>query len=191
MAGSSVNADQTIAELVDMGFNFSQVIEAINAVGPSVDAAIEFLFDDSRKNAMITSCSSDCLTEKGNGKRVLSSLNPSRPMKQLKLFESIKTKSDAKANTEVVVYQSDSFSLDTASIDLSSYRIEEEENIGQDWELKVENLMQKHFGFSSLKSFQKEALAAWIAHQDCLVLAATGSGECVYVCLFHLVIACL
>lgn len=172
MDESGVKLDKVIAELVDMGFRFSRIIEAVNAVGPSVDAAINYIFDDSRDNEMIESHSSDSLTEKGNGKRVLSSSNPSRPMKQLKLFEAINTS-------------------DTELVDPSSNCIEEED-IEQDWELRVENLMQKHFGFSDLKSFQKEALAAWIAHQDCLVLAATGSGECVYVCcLFHVVIVCL
>lgn len=174
MDESSVKLDSVIAELVDMGFRFSRIIEAVNAVGPSVDAAINYIFDDSRSDEMdemVESRSSDSLTEKENGKRASSSLNPSRPMKQLKLNETIKT-------------------VDTELVDLSSNRIEEED-IGQDWELRVENVMKKYFGISSLKSFQKEALAAWVAHQDCLVLAATGSGECVYVCcLFHVVIVC-
>ncbi|WOG84369.1 hypothetical protein DCAR_0103552 [Daucus carota subsp. sativus] len=152
MDGSSVNCDQAIAELFEMGFRFSRIIEAINAVGPSVDDAVEYIFNDSRNDEMAESHSSDDLPEKGNGKRGLSSSNPSRPMKQLKLVDLSKTKSDVKANSE-------------------------EEDIGQDWELRVKNLMQKHFGFSALKSFQKEVLAAFIAHQDCLVLAATGSGK--------------
>ncbi|XP_058084367.1 ATP-dependent DNA helicase Q-like SIM isoform X2 [Magnolia sinica] len=49
--------------------------------------------------------------------------------------------------------------------------------IGTDWEHKVNILLQKHFGFSPLKSFQKEALEAWLANRDSLVLAATGSGK--------------
>lgn len=47
----------------------------------------------------------------------------------------------------------------------------------EDWEQKVRGILKKHFGFSSLKSFQKEAMEAWLAHRDCLVLAATGSGK--------------
>ncbi|GMH11361.1 hypothetical protein Nepgr_013202 [Nepenthes gracilis] len=58
----------------------------------------------------------------------------------------------------------------------SRYRPEEVE-IGSDWEQKVNRLLQKQFGYSSLQNFQKEALTAWLAHQDCLVLAATGSGK--------------
>ncbi|XP_031269524.1 ATP-dependent DNA helicase Q-like SIM [Pistacia vera] len=53
----------------------------------------------------------------------------------------------------------------------------QEAKIGSDWEVKVNSLLQKQFGYSSLKKFQKEALAAWLDHQDCLVLAATGSGK--------------
>ncbi|XP_074335305.1 ATP-dependent DNA helicase Q-like SIM isoform X2 [Apium graveolens] len=157
MDESGVKLDKVIAELVDMGFRFSRIIEAVNAVGPSVDAAIDYIFNDSRDNEIVESRSSDSLTEKENGKRGSSLLNPSRPMKQLKLSEVIKT-----ADTELVNRSSNCI---------------EEEDIAQDWELRVANLMLKHFGFSSLKSFQKEALAAWIAHQDCLVLAATGSGK--------------
>ncbi|WMV12005.1 hypothetical protein MTR67_005390 [Solanum verrucosum] len=52
-----------------------------------------------------------------------------------------------------------------------------DEDIGPDWQKKVKNLLQKHFGFSLLKDFQKEALEAWLSHQDCPVLAATGSGK--------------
>ncbi|XP_052193548.1 ATP-dependent DNA helicase Q-like SIM isoform X2 [Diospyros lotus] len=54
---------------------------------------------------------------------------------------------------------------------------QEEVGIGPGWEHKVNDLLQKRFGYSSLKQFQKDALAAWLAHQDCLVLAATGSGK--------------
>jgi len=67
---------------------------------------------------------------------------------------------------------------------------QEEVDIGPGWEHKVNDLLHKRFGYSSLKQFQKDALAAWLAHQDCLVLAATGSGTFVflvlYVYLFHL-----
>ena len=42
---------------------------------------------------------------------------------------------------------------------------------------RMEAIMQKYFGFSSLKGFQKEALDTWSSNKDCLVLAATGSVE--------------
>lgn len=45
-----------------------------------------------------------------------------------------------------------------------------------EWEKKLNRLLKKHFGYPVLKKFQKQALEAWLNHQDCLVLAATGSG---------------
>lgn len=45
-----------------------------------------------------------------------------------------------------------------------------------DCEKKWNRLLKKHFGYPFLKQFQKEALEAWFNQQDCLVLAATGSG---------------
>ncbi|KAF5813593.1 putative DNA helicase [Helianthus annuus] len=47
----------------------------------------------------------------------------------------------------------------------------------EDWEVRANMLLQKHFGYPLLKRFQREALGAWIAQKDCLVLAATGSGK--------------
>ncbi|KAK1430110.1 hypothetical protein QVD17_12627 [Tagetes erecta] len=47
----------------------------------------------------------------------------------------------------------------------------------EDWEVRANMLLQQHFGYASLKRFQREALGAWIAQKDCVVLAATGSGK--------------
>ncbi|KAL9248118.1 hypothetical protein vseg_021477 [Gypsophila vaccaria] len=49
--------------------------------------------------------------------------------------------------------------------------------IESNWVQKADRLLQKHFGYSGLKSFQKEVISAWLSNQDCLVLAATGSGK--------------
>jgi Werner syndrome ATP-dependent helicase len=62
----------------------------------------------------------------------------------------------------------------------------EEVGFGLDWEERANRVLQERFGYSSLKSFQKEALAAWAAHQDCLVLAATGSGIVFFLLFFLL-----
>ncbi|KAH9610184.1 hypothetical protein KSS87_002193 [Heliosperma pusillum] len=59
----------------------------------------------------------------------------------------------------------------------SLQRVEDDIELGSDWDKKADRLLQKHFGYSGLKSFQKEVLSAWLARQDCLVLAATGSGK--------------
>jgi hypothetical protein len=48
----------------------------------------------------------------------------------------------------------------------------------------ISALLQKHFGFSSLKAFQKEVLDAWFAHGDCVLLAATRSGAFSVMLLF-------
>jgi werner syndrome ATP-dependent helicase len=56
---------------------------------------------------------------------------------------------------------------------------------------RIEAILQKHFGFGSLKGFQKEALDTWANNKDCLVLAATGSGTHLFLQLrmifFHFV----
>jgi Werner syndrome ATP-dependent helicase len=49
---------------------------------------------------------------------------------------------------------------------------------------RVSAVLQKHFGFSCVKGFQKEALDAWFAHKDCLVLAATGSGSLLFMVFY-------
>lgn len=54
-----------------------------------------------------------------------------------------------------------------------------QENSQGDLGMKAQQSLGKYFGYSSLKPFQLEALKAWAAHQDCLVLAATGSGKSV------------
>ncbi|VFQ99169.1 unnamed protein product [Cuscuta campestris] len=73
-----------------------------------------------------------------------------------------------------------SFTPEFYQTSCGSYPLQREDHdmeIGPDWDQKANKLLQKHFGYSGLKSFQKEALGAWLAHQDCLVLAATGSGK--------------
>ncbi|XP_056698174.1 ATP-dependent DNA helicase Q-like SIM [Spinacia oleracea] len=59
----------------------------------------------------------------------------------------------------------------------SAHRTVEDVELGPDWDQKANSLLRKHFGYSGLKSFQMEALGAWFSQQDCLVLAATGSGK--------------
>ncbi|CAK7340702.1 unnamed protein product [Dovyalis caffra] len=60
-------------------------------------------------------------------------------------------------------------------------RCKEEADIGSDWEERANKVLQQRFGYNSLKGLQKEALAAWVAHQEyCLVLAATGSVVSIY-----------
>ncbi|KAF9605738.1 hypothetical protein IFM89_018134 [Coptis chinensis] len=117
--------DDIIAELMGMGYEYSEIIEAIKSVGPSVDNVVNFILNST------------------------SSLG----MKQSSMFKYLQSSNASKR-------------IKTAL-----------EDIGVHWECRVKNLLQKHFGFSCLKTFQKEALEAWLANEDCLVLAATGSGK--------------
>ncbi|PSS10121.1 ATP-dependent DNA helicase Q-like [Actinidia chinensis var. chinensis] len=201
MEGCCVSSDQVIAELIGMGFEFSDVAEAIKAVGPSLEDAIEFILNGSRRNSTISSTSSKCSTRnvKTLGKRkLLTSCSPDR-MRQSIITEHLQSAGRtkrSKINTEYdelvsgsqvlpksvkasnVPFHAVAANLETTPETLIMPSLcQEELDIESDWELKVNNLLHKHFGYSSLKSFQKEALASWLAHQDCLVLAATGSGK--------------
>lgn len=174
-----MTSDQVFAELVEMGFDILDITEAIKAVGPSLDNAIEFILNSSHRNDRSASTSSVCVTEnKVTGKRATSSLQPSAKLRQPNITEHLKLASVPK--------RSKTKGLFNASVSDTNFvtHVEgpvvptglHEVTIGFDWEKKVNNILQKSFGYSSLKNFQKEVLAAWLANQDCLVLAATGSG---------------
>ncbi|GFZ02986.1 RECQ helicase SIM [Actinidia rufa] len=201
MEGCCVSSDQVIAELIGMGFEFSDVAEAIKAVGPSLEDAIEFILNGSHRNSTISSTSSKCSTRnvKTLGKRKLLTSCSSDRMRQSIITEHLQSAGRtkrSKINTEYdelvsgsqvlpksvkasnVPFHAVAANLETTPETLIMPSLcQEELDIESDWELKVNNLLHKHFGYSSLKSFQKEALASWLAHQDCLVLAATGSGK--------------
>ncbi|KAJ0976263.1 hypothetical protein J5N97_018228 [Dioscorea zingiberensis] len=176
-----VSADHVIAELIDMGFEFDKAVKAIEVVGPCLDDALEFILNGSCDRARAQDCSTRRPRTLGH-----------RRLKQSNITDHVLPNNRTKEN------------LSSGSCDASSskhMRIQDEfkpaestlilreGNAGQSWlcnlqsedvelrwEQKVCRLLQKHFGFSSLKGFQKEALEAWLANRDCLVLAATGSG---------------
>ncbi|GMP40216.1 hypothetical protein CsSME_00010754 [Camellia sinensis var. sinensis] len=201
MDSSCVSSDQVVAELIGMGFEFSDVTEAIKAVGPSLEDAIEFILNGSCRNSTVASASSKCSTSNGKalGKRALSASRSSDRMRQSTIMERLqstgrpkRSKTNTESNVSVTGSQvlpkpvegsNEPFHARKCNLETTPeksilpFRCQEELDIGPDWEQKVNNLLYKHFGYSSLKSFQKEALAAWLAHQDCLVLAATGSGK--------------
>nr|GMD07873.1 ATP-dependent DNA helicase Q-like SIM isoform X1 [Ipomoea batatas] len=191
-------SDQVIAELVGMGFEFSDITNAVKAVGPSVSNAIEYILDGSHRNKG-TSTSSTCVDPNTNSrqKRASNALHAFDRMRQSNIKESLKSackpikrkyndepvslcESEAlqrtlESPTELLpVMDSDMCNAHETSVPSNC---KDEEVFGQDWEKKVKTLLVKHFGFSSLKSFQKQSLEAWLNHRDCLVLAATGSGK--------------
>lgn len=200
MSGSGTSRDEVIAKLIEMGFDDSDITEAVETVDPSFNDAIEYILNGSVRNSKgkSVSWSSKCVTENGKtlGKRTLSSANSLGQMRQASLldhFQSGNRKKRGKRNVgddvsvsgsvvspSIVEEQKESYpgmdcNLKTES-DSLAVSCPKEVEIGSDWEVKVNSLLKKHFGYSSLKNFQKEALSAWLAHQDCLVLAATGSG---------------
>ncbi|KAL2491936.1 ATP-dependent DNA helicase Q-like SIM [Abeliophyllum distichum] len=202
MEGYTVASDHAIAELVGMGFEFSDITEAVKAVGPSLDDAVEFILNSSRRTNSVASSSSACLnvSNKALGKRATSSTESFGKMRQQSITEHLMSASRPKRSKATIEPQASASktnilpghveepevshpSIMDPSVNISpetsilpSY-CKDQEEIGPYWEQKVNNLLCKHFGFSSLKNFQKEALGAWLSHQDCLVLAATGSGK--------------
>ncbi|XP_024962675.1 ATP-dependent DNA helicase Q-like SIM isoform X2 [Cynara cardunculus var. scolymus] len=201
MEGSNLASDLVIAELIGMGFQISEVTEAIKEVGPSLNNAIEFILNACNKNHDGKSDGSRCSSgsKKATRKRDLSATGKKSVgrMRQLSIMDHLQSagrpkisktslESDVSVSRAKVLptngegYESISPICSHQGIVPglsvnSSYSLEED--VGSDWELRADTLLQQHFGYPSLKGFQKEALAAWIAHKDCLVLAATGSGK--------------
>ncbi|XP_043711245.1 ATP-dependent DNA helicase Q-like SIM [Telopea speciosissima] len=200
MDGNDVSADHVIAELIEMGFEYSLIMEAIGAVGPSLNNAIEFILNGSNGNSRVQSNGSDISTSNGHtsGKSVTPTSNAMGWMRQSSIMEHLQSSGRLKRSkthdaSGVSISGSEMFKpmeeqkaplpytdhdLGPApKLSIAPVCRPEDHVIGSDWEQRVNNVLMKHFGFSCLKSFQKEALEAWLAHQDCLVLAATGSGK--------------
>ncbi|XP_024029103.1 ATP-dependent DNA helicase Q-like SIM isoform X2 [Morus notabilis] len=172
---NNISSKQVIAKLTEMGFENSNAVEAVKVVGPSVDDAVESMLNGCRRNNH-TATSSSIST---NPAKIIKSSDQKRQSTILEHFQSIN-----KANrvvTGVVEQRKEPYLGDNYCVERSSHLIpvdcSDELDIGADWEQKVNCLLQKQFGYLSLKGFQREALTAWLAHQDCLVLAATGSGK--------------
>ncbi|KAF6135963.1 hypothetical protein GIB67_006855, partial [Kingdonia uniflora] len=181
MEKSDVSSDHVIAELIEMGFELSLVLEAIESVGSSLNDAVEFILNASHRK------------ENTSNKRTLEKifmpgLRSSGPMKQFSIMDHLQSWSKPKrirthiasdasvSGSDIAFTPMEEKTLSPSSTSINPRRTMAQE-VGSDWEEKVTKLLCNHFGFSSLKSFQKEALEAWLANQDCLVLAATGSGK--------------
>lgn len=195
--GDNVAHDQVIAELIGMGFEFSDVAEAVKAVGPSLDKAVEYILNDSRRESDGASSSSICLAGRGKSVRkrsqsYLQSVGKLRQSSIVELLDSGSRPTRRKITIESDVSASKSRTLrgpkksfpfvnsnapSTTQTSRELTDCKDVEEIGPHWEEKAKEILCKHFGYSSLKPFQKEALSAWITYKDCLVLAATGSGK--------------
>ncbi|KAM7278194.1 hypothetical protein ACFE04_005328 [Oxalis oulophora] len=153
---SSSSSNEVTAKLLEMGFELTAVKVAVNTVGPSLPNAVDYILnnpipDDSTSNNNNNNKKKERLASKQSTilDHFHSSNKPNRPNPN-------------------------------ALLPISSIRdciASSSPEIGADWEEKAKELLRKHFGFSELKNFQKEALAVWFDNQDCLVLAATGSGN--------------
>lgn len=205
--GVSPDEDEVIAKLLDMGFENSAVVDAVKEAGPSFDDALDYVLNGCSGNNQRALSSSRCTTRnvKALGKRAFTAPGQIRQSSILDHFHS--TGRPKRIKTEVVpdisVSGSSGSKLVCASVEqcerppsgvdhsvevLTESSASDCLDIRSDWEKTANSLLQKHFGYSSLKSFQKEVLAAWMAHRDSLVLAATGSGiiSCLFLCLFSL-----
>ncbi|XP_031378004.1 ATP-dependent DNA helicase Q-like SIM isoform X2 [Punica granatum] len=199
MDGEEASSELVVEKLVEMGFEYSSAKEAVETVGSSVNDAADYILNGARRSSWGASTSSTCSTmnKKALGKRSVSFTDPPGKMRQSSILDhfrsnclSKRNKVDAVADMPICGSDSSSCPVDgqlgafdnihaepKSTSELLSIDCSKEHEIGPEWGQKVNSLLQKRFGHSSLKGFQKEALAAWIAHQDCLVLAATGSGN--------------
>ncbi|PON81702.1 DNA helicase, ATP-dependent [Trema orientale] len=184
--GIGISSEQVISKLIEMGFENSNVIEAVKVVGPSVDDAVDYILNGCLRNSHRTTSNSTSSANnvKALGRKAPSSSCSSGQKRQSSILEHFQSAGRTKRSATAVVEQSkpplsdESYCIKSTTIsDAFPVECSDELDIGPDWEHKVNSLLQKQFGHFSLKSFQIEALTAWLAHQDCLVLAATGSGK--------------
>lgn len=176
MDSNNKSSEQVISELVEMGFEHSKILEAIKVVGLSIPSIVEYIFNTNTS----TSKSND---RDGNAlkKRTFSSsFQVPKPRTINHYFQSTDRANGKKKNAIVVIDDDNDDDVEEYKEALPQMGMNIDRGVASDWEQRASILLQKHFGFSLLKSFQKEALSAWIAHKDCLVLAATGSGFVLY-----------
>ncbi|RZS14517.1 hypothetical protein BHM03_00046216 [Ensete ventricosum] len=173
MDGNAVATDYIVAELLDMGFEFAKATEAIEIVGPSLDDAVEFILNascKSKNNGQAYDLLS-CSTSQSFDEEYVQS-HASKRMKQSNITDHLPPLSKCrKLDQQTISNVCAASELRLRSRSLFNQEIE------LDWEQKMGDILKKHFGFFSLKGFQKKALGAWLANRDCLVLAATGSGQ--------------
>ncbi|KAL8128541.1 hypothetical protein V2J09_017696 [Rumex salicifolius] len=182
MEASGMTSDEIITNLIGMGFELSLAAQAVEVVGPSLHNAVDYILTQSSKQNENPSTSHkvSVLTQnKSSKKRSLSTLRPFGQTRQISIREVLESRSCTEkiGNGDIsnitnlepkVFFQS--------GIEQIISR-QEDVQIGLDFDERASRVLQKHFGFSSLKSFQEEALNAWASHQDCLILSATGSGK--------------
>lgn len=194
-ADSNVCADGVIAELLDMGFEFDRISQAIGVVGPRRADVLEFMLSSSGSGQ--TKPSGDFPSRRSVPSNAeprsidkrTKLANPRRRFKQPSITDHLASTTGSKREScgekASTSYPCLAASIDPrlpVSADIFSKLKPESQSLLEssrgefDQTDKISAVLQKHFGFSCVKGFQMEALNAWFAHKDCLVLAATGSG---------------
>ena len=173
------SSDEAVMKLVEMGFAKLDALEAVKAVGKSCGDAVEYLL---KRTGGFSSASSLCSAKNNSnktlGKRSLPSSFASGSMRQSSLLDHFGSvdknkKKCVSFGTAVVSDPSEETIKSPPLVFIESSGCSEGSST---WEKRVNSILRNRFGISSLKSFQREALSTWVAHKDCLVLAATGSG---------------
>nr|KYP70494.1 putative ATP-dependent DNA helicase recQ [Cajanus cajan] len=160
MHGNNICSDQVIVEIIEMGFEYSNMVEAIKGVGLSVPSVVEHILNTPK------------LQEHNKNPLRRQPLRTCRLVRQAKVFDHFHS-NDVQEHTEDFP--------DPIPFVLSEPFQVQDLDVASDWERKVSNLMEKHFGFSSLKSFQKEALSSWLDKSLCFRIPALLSGKVVVV----------
>ncbi|KAI3987693.1 hypothetical protein MKX01_028427 [Papaver californicum] len=184
MESSNTSSDLVIAELIEMGFELSQVIEAVESVGPTLDEAVDFIINPSSSSHHHKKPGNDSTGSLGDskpscalssrrvlGKRVVTS--SSGRIKQSSIMDHFqpprpkRSRIEGEVGTSVSQLELLSRSKEVITV-CRSYRVVI---------LSAQWIQLQTFWILTLKNFQKEALESWLANQDSLVLAATGSGK--------------
>ncbi|KAH7655006.1 DNA helicase protein [Dioscorea alata] len=191
VGNDDVSADHVIGKLIDMGFEFDKAVKATEAVGPCLDDALEFILNGSCDRASAPDCCSTAPPRTLDLRRLKQSnitdhVFPSSRTKRNLSFGSCHASSSKHMKIQAQLQPATKSSQREFGVHVEASKavltLQRKTNVVQpklcsSWEQKVSGILRKHFGFSSLKSFQKEALEAWLANRDCLVLAGTGSGK--------------
>jgi werner syndrome ATP-dependent helicase len=187
---SDVSADGLIAELLDMGFDFDAISAAIAAVGaPRRAEVLELVLGRSgAAQARRIGGPAPSRAQPQPARRGARVSNPRGRFRQSSITDRLAscgggTKDSGREETTSLpgsaapVDSSVPDGVVPCSNPASESQVLVDGSMGE-WDRRdrISAVLQKHFGFSCLKSFQMEALDAWFAHRDCLVLAATGSG---------------
>jgi werner syndrome ATP-dependent helicase len=195
-AGCDVSADGLIAELLDMGFEFDAISAAVGAVGPRRAEVLEVLLGGSdaragqaRRGGGVPGRPALSTAQPRPAGRGMKLSNPRGRLRQSSITDHVAsaTGGGKESGREANI----SFPCSSApggprvmpvAVDFcsepgpQSQSLVENSTVESDQMDRISAVLQKHFGFSCLKAFQKEVLDAWSAHRDCIVLAATGSG---------------